>query len=267
MAFLSIGLVQVFAGPNNTAAKTKISTVDWNMQRKGSDSLYWFKFAFLDKSTASGTIQEICSNDFRKLKSDMKMQGYFYSLMVLGSCPKGEVSGMGVIFRGDEISRFAKTFSNQKASDLTYGKGATGMLCVKHAYLGKSISTCTTHLDYVATDKKFHIWNNVIGGDQLQEYIKRSNYFGDTYGGSQWKSDVTFASGDFNHFAKDVKAKVPGYKSLVNSNTHDALKAGGPTYQLDYIMVSNSISKFGESFKPSCNLGSDHCMIGGYVWV
>ena len=73
---LAFSTAQSFAAtPRATAPKTKISTVDWNKMslspythKKSDTNLYWFKFAFLDKSMSSGTIQEICTVSLISLK-------------------------------------------------------------------------------------------------------------------------------------------------------------------------------------------------------
>ena len=84
-------------------------------------------------------------------------------------------------------------------------------------------------------------------------------------GGSWNVADITFLNGDFNQFPSAVARNISGYKSAVVANTHNALLWTGPKYQLDYILVPND-SKSGPAFKPVCNLGSDHCMIGASVW-
>ena len=277
MAFLSIGLVQVFAGPNNTTAKTKISTVNWNMMsRSNSDpktgvrtktNLYWFKFAFLDKSMSSGTLQEICSNDFEQLKKDMQMQGYFYPFFSDNSCPKGEKYGIGIIFRGHQIGVKYKVFENQNQPWMKFGNYARGAICVKHAYLGKVITSCVSHLTFDVSSSKHYIYNNDIGRRQLTEYSEFAKDFAYWTGGKPWAgSSVTFLNGDFNQYPDSVKGQTKGWQDLVKKNTHNALDSKGPQTQLDYILVSEWIWTGRESHT-SCNLGSDHCLTSASVTV
>mgnify|MGYP003531233810 CR=1 FL=1 len=280
VVLLAFCIVQSFAGPNITAAKTKISTVNWNMMSRSASggrsntNLYWLKFSFLDKATSSATIQEICSNEFRQLKSQMNMPGYFYSFYSDGACPNGEKYGMGIIFRGQEITHQLHTFRDQKVFTratppynikLQYGNGARGMICVKHRYLGKSISSCVTHIDFDMNSSKSYIKNNYIGNKQLKQYKDYGTMFSLGAGGAWNKSDVTFLNGDFNQYPDAVAKYASGYKSLVKQNTHNALEKSGPRIQLDYILVPNNIT--GELSFINCKLNSDHCMTGGSVWV
>ena len=275
---LMLTIVMVFstaqgfaATPRATAPKTKISTVDWNKMslspythKKSDTNLYWFKVAFLDRSMSSGTIQEICTGEFNQLKSDMRMPGYFFPIIRHHNCPPGEYYGMGIIFRGKELAHQTHVFKDQNYSSYTYGNWARGMICVKHLYLGKKITSCVTHLDFNIKVKHF-IRDNWIGGRQLAQYKLYSSMFSLGAGGSWNVADITFLNGDFNQFPSAVARNISGYKSAVVANTHNALLWTGPKYQLDYILVPND-SKSGPAFKPVCNLGSDHCMIGASVW-
>jgi hypothetical protein len=267
MVLLSIGLVQVFAA---SPEETKISTVNWNMMStdgnkgRSNTNLYWFKFAFLDRSMASGTIQEICSNEFETLKNDMKMQGYFYKYYWHGACPKGEYYGMGIIFRGKKIGATRRPFTAQPNKSFKYGAQARGMICVKHLYLDKRITSCVSHI-WFDKDQRYHIKNNFEGGKQLREYEAAAKDYAYWTGGYNWAgSNVIFLNGDFNQLPDAVKRNAPEWQDLVKRNTHDARKT--PTIQLDYIMVPWWILGRQEGHT-SCNVGSDHCLTIGSVWV
>ena len=274
---LIFGTAQGFASTPKVAkstVKTKISTVDWNMmsitgpptanQKRTNTNLYWFKFAFLDKSMSSGTLQEICSNEFNQLKSDMKMPGYFFPYYTSPACPRGEKLGMGVIYRGKRIASWQKVFKDQTYKTHSYGNYARGMVCVKHLYLEKQISTCVTHIAF-DTKVKHYIRDNALGGRQLKESIIYSTLFSLGAGGKSNVADITFLNGDFNQFPSAVAKNTSGFKSAVVAPTHNALLWTGPKYQLDYIMVPSGLTS-SPAFKPVCNLGSDHCMIGASVW-
>ena len=275
---LMLTIVMVFstaqgfaATPRATAPKTKISTVDWNKMslspythKKSDTNLYWFKFAFLDKSMSSGTIQEICTGEFNQLKSDMRMPGYFFPIIRHHNCPPGEYYGMGIIFRGKELAHQVHVFKDQATPTQTYGKGALGMICVKHSYLNKKITSCVTHLDFPKVTGGIN--NNWIGIKQLKQYTLYGTLFDIGAGGKNYnKSDVIFLNGDFNQLPNSVAGSISGYKSTVVANTHNALSKNGPSYQLDYILVPNNLQS-SPTFEPACNLGSDHCMIGASVW-
>ena len=251
--------------------KTKISTVQWNMMsrdastgKRSKTNLYWFKFAFLDLSMSSGTLEEICESDFNQHKKDMKMPGYFWPFKDYSVCPSGGRVGMGVIYRGKLITAQKHVFKDQRNPASTYGKDAQGLVCVKHLYPVNKISTCVTHIAF-DNKVKHYIRDNALGGRQLAQYKLYGSLFSLGAGGSWNVADITFLNGDFNQFPSAVAKNTSGFKSAVVAPTHNALLWTGPKYQIDYIMVPNGLTS-SPAFAPNCKLGSDHCMIGASVW-